>query len=149
MQTIPELIQLARDTATALHVDPALFCALCEHESAGWQWAAVRYEPAFYARYEATNPIHGLSATELTMRATSFGLGQIMGQTARELGFAGTFLTELLDPVQGLDFACRKLGHCLGLHAGDVRLALLAYNGGSNLAYPDLVLARLAKFQPQ
>jgi soluble lytic murein transglycosylase-like protein len=72
---------------------------------------------------------------------------QIMGETARELGFKGTYLTELCDPIVGLEYGCRKLGACIEKHPGDTRAALLAYNGGSNPAYPDLVLRLLPKYQ--
>jgi soluble lytic murein transglycosylase-like protein len=44
------LIFLARAVATAHSLDPALVCAICEQESSWNPWA-MRYEPAFFARY--------------------------------------------------------------------------------------------------
>lgn len=144
MFIIADLIQLAKDTANKHAVDPSLFCALCDHESQGWQWAAVRYEAGFYARY--IDKMVGLTQTEKTMRATSFGLGQVMGQTAREYGFDGHFLTELLEPSAGLEYACRKLARCLK-NTTDINAALLEYNGGGNPSYPALVLANFSKYK--
>jgi soluble lytic murein transglycosylase-like protein len=34
---------------------------------------------------------------------------QVMGATARELGFKGRFFTELCDPMEGLNYGCRYL----------------------------------------
>jgi soluble lytic murein transglycosylase-like protein len=142
---VSQLMSIARSTADRLGVDPALFMALCEHESAGWKAYAIRYEPGFFKKY--VEPQNLLSHTEATARATSWGLGQIMGQVARELGFKGEFLSELLDPETGCEFACRKLKACLARHPNEVRAALLEYNGGSNLKYPDLVLDKYSKYK--
>ncbi len=124
-------------------LDPALVAAVCEQESEWNPWA-VRYEPAFYLRY--IEPMNLNSHTEAQMRSASFGLMQIMGQTAREFGFDGRFLTELCDPDQGVLYGCRKLQKCFSIH-GDAETALLAYNGGSNKDYPAQVLARVAHYQ--
>ena len=115
----------------------ALVLAVCEHESS-WETYAVRYEPGFYARY--IEKMTGLTATEKTMRATSFGLMQVMGQVAREKGFSEKYLTALCDPVFGLTYGCKKLKECLDRENGDVRAALLRFNGGGDPNYPDLVL---------
>lgn len=139
-----ELIALAKTVATGHALDPALVCAVCHHESDNWKMWAVRYEPSFYDKYIL--PMQNLSRTEMTMRATSFGLMQIMGQTARELGFAGDYLTELLDPQWGIEFGCRKLARSLRHSDGNVRLALLKYNGGANKQYPDLVLRYFSQY---
>lgn len=89
----------------------------------------------------------GLSATEMQLRATSFGLTQIMGQTARELGFDGTYLSELFEPDVNTRVGFRKLKLSLLRKNGDVHAALLEYNGGSNLQYPDLVLAHYETYK--
>ena len=144
MFTRETLIIVARTAAKRHAVDEALFCALCEHESQGFQWAATRYEPGFYGKYVVGQ--HLLSMTEATERAMSFGITQIMGQVAREFGFKGEFLSELLDPEIGGEFGCLKLKSCLSRHPSDTVTALLEYNGGKNPAYPSLVLAHLASF---
>lgn len=74
-------------------------------------------------------------------RAFSYGLMQIMGQTAREQSFDGDYLAELFEPLNAVTQGCRKLKHCLELHSQDVTAALLSYNGGSNPEYPQKVLS--------
>jgi soluble lytic murein transglycosylase-like protein len=118
--------------------------AVCEQESSWNPWAA-RFEPEFYQRY-----ISGMNlpdATERQMRATSFGLMQIMGQVAREHGFNGKFLTELCDPDIGVDIACRKLSACFTSYGDKPEVALLSYNGGGNPEYGKQVLDRVPKYQ--
>lgn len=135
----PDLLKVAVSVARSQGLDPALVCSICAHESAGWQQYAVRYEPAFYEHYISS--MKGLSSTEMTMRATSFGLMQVMGQTARELGFDGKYLTELFDPMKNCNVGCAKLKIELNKHNQDVNAALLGYNGGGNANYPQLVMA--------
>src|SRR5437899_2957568 len=111
MMTKEQMIVIAENKAGEHGIDPALLKALCEAESSWNPWAA-RWEPNFFRKYVA--PLYSASkieggATEAYMRAMSWGLGQVMGQTARELGFTGQFLTELCDPPIGLEFCCRKL----------------------------------------
>jgi soluble lytic murein transglycosylase-like protein len=138
-----ELIQMAKDTAAQNGLDAALVCAVCEQES-GWIIYAVRMERAFFQKYEI--PLH-LADTESYTRALSWGLMQVMGQTAREFGFTGRFLSQLGDPQIGLTFGCKKLKHCLDISRGDVAMALTHYNGGAELSYPGEVMARIAKYQ--
>lgn len=142
--TRDELIAMAVTAAQAQNIDPALFCALCHHESSDWNPWSVRYEPAFYDRYIASMK---LPQTEKTMRAASFGLCQIMGEVAREFGFTGIYLTELLDPAVNLPLGCRKLARCFQKSNGDQREALLLYNGGSDPTYPDKVLSHIGEYQ--
>ena len=81
----------------------------------------------------------------------SWGPMQVMGAVARERGFRGPYLTELCDPVIGLDYGCRVLSGLLRWASGDTAAALAAYNGGPvgnapggplrNQAYAGKVLA--------
>jgi soluble lytic murein transglycosylase-like protein len=139
------MIRVARATAKAHALPEDLVCAVCEHES-GWDPWAARYEPAFFALY--IHPAHPKTpTTEEIDAAESFGLMQIMGQTAREFGFKGKYFTELCDPLVGIEYGCRKLERAVRFHPNDVRAALLVYNGGGNPQYPELVLARLANYE--
>jgi soluble lytic murein transglycosylase-like protein len=133
---------LAAKYAAKYGLSTELVCAVIEQESGWCQWA-YRYEPAFYDRYIL--PLQ-LSEQVGRFRATSWGLLQIMGQTAREFGFLGQFMCELCDPDVGLDFGCKKLKKCLDDAGGDEAKALLRWNGGSNLDYPHQVQARKPKY---
>lgn len=68
-------------------------------------------------------------ATRRSDRATSWGLMQIMGTTAREHGFSEQFLTTLLWPHHNIEIGCRVLRHYLEEEGGDYREALRRYNG--------------------
>lgn len=137
-----EFLQLAHEIAAREGVDPTLVCAVVEQESAWNPWA-VRFEPAFYEKY--TKPMH-LSDTEEYTRAISFGLMQLMGESAREAGFTGKYLSELCDPTVGLTWGCRWLQRKLAHASGDVTKGLLAWNGGGSPGYASQVLARMAKY---
>ena len=103
----------------------------------------MRYEPLFFAKYVAplyTN--NKVSASEAYARGFSWGLMQVMGQVARETGFDPVCLSSLCDPDQGLAIGCKVLRRKLDAMAGDTMRGLLAWNGGSNTAYPAQVLAR-------
>lgn len=141
---ISNLIHVARAAAKTHALPEDLVCAVCEHES-GWNVWAARYEPAFFKRY--IHPAHpDTPSTEEIDAAESFGLMQLMGCTARELGFKGKYFTELCDPAVGIEFGCRKLAKCVAAHPGEVRAALLSYNGGAAPQYPGLVLELLPKY---
>jgi soluble lytic murein transglycosylase-like protein len=148
MLTQDELIALAKTTAGAHGLDPALVCAVCEQESA-WNVWAIRYEDGFYARYVMPQmALWKINATEARARAFSWGLLQIMGEVARERGFIGDSLSSLCDPATGLEYGCRHLSNRLAAAGGDVTQGLLLWNGGANPQYPAQVLMRMPKYQP-
>ncbi len=145
------LIALARQKAAEHQLYPELVCAVCEQESAWNPWA-IRYEPAFYERYVAPLWARGApppagGRTEAAARAFSWGLMQVMGQVAREAGFAGSSLAELCDPAVGLEVGCRVLARKLAAAEGNVTRALLLWNGGGNPAYSQQVLGRAEKYR--
>lgn len=134
-----ELAPLIQAAAERHGLPVALVRAIVRVESDGNPWAA-RYEPGFYDRYVAPKPIRGKfpcsAQTESRLQATSFGLMQIMGATAREVGFSGVFLTELCDPATGLDWACRYLARLIHKYGSEER-AVAAYNAGSPRKTPE------------
>jgi soluble lytic murein transglycosylase-like protein len=147
MPAPPALVALARVAAVAHKLDPALVCAVVEQES-DWNPWSVRYEPGFLARYVAPLFSAGkMSATEAYTRSISWGLMQLMGEVARELGCTAPSLAELCDPATGLEFGCRQLRAKLDAAGGDTTRALLAWNGGANRDYPDEVLARIVRYK--
>ena len=136
---------LVKKYAVKYGLDPCLVCAVCEQES-GWNPYAVRWEPAFFQKYIVPQGLK--DATEAYTRAMSFGLMQVMGETARELGFEGKFLTQLCDPDIAVDLGCRKLQRCFEIHR-DTETSLLCYNGGDDSAYGLTVMARVAHYAIQ
>jgi soluble lytic murein transglycosylase-like protein len=145
--TVPaQLVALARKAAAVQSLDPALVCGVVEQESAWNPWA-MRYEPAFFAKYVASLYTNNkVSASEAYARGFSWGLMQVMGQVARENGFDAVFLSALCDPEQGLAIGCKVLRKKVDAMAGETSRALLAWNGGANPAYPGQVLARRAHY---
>jgi soluble lytic murein transglycosylase-like protein len=136
-----------------------LVAAMVSVESGGNRWA-VRYEPGFYDLFvndnRAVAPAPPCSLdTEKRGRAMSWGLMQVMGEVARELGFSGAFFTELCDPELGVEYGCRLLVRLRKRFMSDLgwSAVVAAYNGGpgavrgkddfKNPQYPRKVLAAL------
>ena len=143
-----ELVALARDAANAQSLWPELVCAIVEQESAWDRWA-LRYEPAFYTRYVAPRLARGAIANEGEARARAFswGLMQVMGQVAREHGFAGASLAALCDPGACLAVGCRVLAAKIAAAEGNVARALQLWNGGANPDYATAVLTRAPHYR--
>jgi soluble lytic murein transglycosylase-like protein len=141
------LLAQAKKSATIESLDPALVCAVIEQESA-WNTWAMRYEPLFFAKYVAplyTN--NKISASEAYARGFSWGLMQVMGQTAREHGCNAQFLSALCDPVTGLTIGCKVLRAKLDAAHNDTARALQLWNGGANPNYSIEVLARIQRYR--
>ena len=138
------LVSLAKQVAAKHGLEPHLVCAVVEQESA-WDTFAARFEEGFLEKYIKPIAQH-MPPTEEMTRSMSFGLMQLMGEVARELGFAGHFLTSLCDPATGLEYGCRHLKNKLDHAGGDVTKALLAWNGGAKPSYPSEVLARMGRY---
>jgi soluble lytic murein transglycosylase-like protein len=142
-----ELVALAQRAADAHGLWPELICAIVEQESAWNPWA-LRYEPAFYDKYIAPQIARRAIAdvTESRARAFSWGLMQVMGQVAREHGFADASLASLCDPAIGLEVGCRVFAAKLASAEGNVTRALLLWNGEGNRDYSAAVLARTGTY---
>lgn len=90
--------------------DPVLIAAFIAQESGGIPQRS-RFEPAwhFYNAPEKFAAQLGISAeTEKQLQSFSWGLMQIMGAAARDMGYAG-FLNQLCDPDIGLSVSCKFL----------------------------------------
>ena len=139
------------DSAKRFSIDPKLVAAIIYQESRGYPFS-VRYEHRFFFRYIATQikrllgytpTKYGITnATERRLRAFSFGYMQIMGQTAREYGFKGESLLELIQPKENISLGCMILAE-LFVKYGTVEQVLLKWNGGSDKNYPSRVLSHI------
>lgn len=124
----PEIRQLIESKAASYGLNADLVEAHVMTESSG-NPQATRFEPAFYERYIL--PLNLRDRNEARGRATSFGLLQIMGQVARELGFKGPF-SALLEPETGIEWGCKKLSQCYKKYARNGQDAgIAAYNCGT------------------
>ena len=148
------------ESAASSHGLPSrLVRAVVGVESGGNTWS-FRFEPAFYERYvRPDKTIRAVAPcsldTERQARATSWGLMQVMGATARGLGFDRSFLSELADPALGLEYGCRLLARLRDRHKGSMGWggAVAAYNAGGvrldpqgrfvNQAYVDKIVRTL------
>jgi hypothetical protein len=91
---------------------------------------AFRYEPAFYDHYLKGNSA-AKSVAYGPLGACSYGLLQIMLETAMEIGFSDR-PEALFRPSVGLAFGCKKmqlLWQNVGGSATSYRTALARYNG--------------------
>lgn len=157
--------------ATAYGLESDLVEALVQIESGGnpyawnpepkyrWLWNVRTHRPfrALTAEEAAskTPPLDfpvlaGDRDQEWWGQQASWGLMQVMGAVARELGCRVPFLPELTRPDLNLDLGCRHLASHLKWAQGNTRKALGAYNAGrgnaegtAGSAYATHVLAGL------
>lgn len=157
-------------TAATFNLDPDLIAAQIQVESAGCEYA-WNPEPAYKYLWDVKKkkPFRQLTYPEILSEVppidfptlagdrdqewwaqqSSWGLMQVLGAVARELGFSAPYLTELCDPVANLSIGCTKLAQLMDWAKGNRIQALAAYNGGKggnekppfrNQAYADKVL---------
>lgn len=142
-------------------LDIELVQAICTIES-NLNIYAMRYEKSFEERYIIGYDIKRFGnqisfETEQKARATSWGLMQIMGQTARELGFDRQYLSELCNPEYGIKYGCMLLAKKVLLYGNQGLEAIVsAYNAGQpikrngiwlNKRYVDFVMQFMYKYK--
>lgn len=141
---------LILQSARQYQLNPQIIAAIIDQESSGDPFA-IRYEPGFRKRYIDNKGPAKLGGhwpktinreTELILRSSSIGLMQVMGQVAREQGFAGDSLLELCRPEIAIPIGTKVLASFLDAE-GSTEKGLLRYNGGNNRNYPKEVLARI------
>lgn len=124
-----------KETATNYELDANLLEALILIESNGQSWVS-RYEPQFYKRYQLSKRPE--FQPDARRWAVSYGLTQLLGATAFDLGFKGD--PEGLFHIEtNLDWGAYYLSQCFvwaqtfnAPEADTLRAALCAYNGGRN-----------------
>ena len=120
-----ELTTLIKSAASRRSLPWELVYAICQVESS-LNPSAIRHEP-HYRWLVGDNET--MSPTERQDQMTSWGLMQVMGDVARELGHTGT-LSELLDPHTGLFYGCLHLRRFRAKY--DIWPGVIAaYNAGS------------------
>ena len=134
----PRLKRFEREFSHALnkyYIDPALFAALVIQESGG-NPDAYRHEPAYQAKYVTGqarwNRARAMGWTDEEL-ATSWGLTQVLGATAWNMGWHYP-PEKILDPASNLALGAKYLRKKLDQY-GNVLEALLAYNGGDGAVY--------------
>lgn len=121
-----------RPYAEEYEIDAGLILAIILTESSGNSWA-IRYEPEWRFFNE---PAHWASTlkispeTEQHLQMFSWGLMQIMGATARDMGFTKE-LQKLCAPNLGIEYGCKYLRRQLLRYSGQTISAIAAYNAGS------------------
>lgn len=148
--TKSEVWTICCDVVARNGLDPYLIMAIIEQES-GYDQYARRLEQGFFRRY--TEPANMDEVSEVLL-AVSWGLMQTMGESLRALGLFGDdaavnstvsamVLTRYLnDPKEQIQRGCQWYQKKLTAAGGNIRLALLKWNGGGNPLYPDEVFRR-------
>lgn len=143
-QRIAQWVPLIRVHAFNYKLDVDLVAAVIAQESTGLQYSQ-RVERGFWARYaDGIRRFVRGTADEADdfwskfpdIYSSSYGLMQVMLQTAAEAGFTYRFPGELFDPERNIIAGCMILARHLRA-TKDERQALLRYNGGGNPSYPD------------
>ena len=131
-------------------IPEGLICAIIQVESSQNPYA-IRYEPNYKYLHqpEHYSKKHLVSFdTEVNAQKTSWGPMQVMGGTARWLGFDKSYLSQLLEPEFGLYYGAMYLKKQYDKYQ-DWTAAIVAYNAGSaqkidgvyaNQSYVDKVL---------
>lgn len=140
-------------------LEPSIVACVILQESAGDTFA-WRWEEAFYLKHlkgkhrselSGWTPKLGTTPSivdEILQRSCSYGLMQVLGDTARWCGkMSNPYLTALCDPEVGLDIGCKVLKFYLDRASGDYHKALEGYNGSP--VYPRKIFERHAKLEYQ
>ena len=94
-------------------LEPFLVHSIIQVESSQDPWV-IRYEPNFKWTLPVAKSMNfakgwGVNLeTEMIAQKTSWGLMQVMGAVARELGLVGP-LTKLITPEVGIEYGCKQL----------------------------------------
>jgi soluble lytic murein transglycosylase-like protein len=142
--------------AKKYHVDTNLLIALMGVESGGRAWVS-RFEPhikKYYSPNKFAQYNNQTLSTEKIQQASSFGYMQILGRTARLLGFQEP-LGNLFNPDVNIEYAC-KLIKDIRLRYRHEEDIIAAYNAGAaridngryvNQEYVDKVNSRLEELR--
>ena len=132
------LMGLIVSTARGAQVPPELVLGIIEAESGGDPHATKINATYPYTMMQAKRPAGCSVDMERMCQKTAWGLMQVMGATARELGFDG-WLSELVGPETnvrlGIEFLRRKMSQYF--ERDGIEGVAAAYNGGAPRRRPD------------
>lgn len=149
--------EMIRSYSAKYQLRPEVVAAIIWQESRGNIWAS-RPEPAFFQRYlkdKKRKELVGhvpkgtpILSGEKRLRSISWGLMQVMGETARMMGFKKRYLPSLCLPSSNLNIGCKYLRYLLDKYSDleeneAYKKALLRYNGGGDPDYPNTVLGHI------
>jgi soluble lytic murein transglycosylase-like protein len=126
-------------TAMQYHLPASLLAGVIQEESRFEPWA-TRAEPRylrnrkvrrFAVRWSKSHGGLPNTYTEQSDRSRSYGLMQVMGETAREQGFAAPYLAALYLPRNAIEHGAMLLKHLMARYRNDTLSAISAYNQGS------------------
>ena len=126
-----ELRRIVEAAAQKNGCDPDVAIAIAMIESS-WDTYAVKYEPnwKYLESVEAhAKADHITGETELQLQKFSWGLMQVMGSVARELGFT-LALPMLCIPEFGAEYGTKKLAKLFRRYPSELDV-IAAYNAGS------------------
>src|SRR3990172_5342310 len=127
--SIGEIMQIIEDSATVEGIPEPILHALVHTESSFKVWS-TRYEPMFSKHHVVEGLLLDTTQrTEAEHQKTSWGLCQIMGYTARRIGWRDP-IPRILMPEINIRLACNYLNdlHADARGRGTWRWALNAYN---------------------
>ncbi len=123
--------QIFLEVCKRFGVDPKVIAAIVTIESTWNPWVC-RVEPGYYwtSKVRDFADLHRQShQTELWHQKTSWGLMQVMGGTARDLGYTD-ICTKLCTPELGLEYGIRYFLSRAARYP-DLEDQIAAYNAGS------------------
>jgi hypothetical protein len=98
------------------------------------------YDKQLSAQQNRKRAFDVLGGDEFEFQTTSHGLMQLMGATARDMGFIRD-RADIYDPATNINLGCKYLKQCFRRARGDHREALRYYNGGYR--YANRILQRI------
>lgn len=152
-----DLSELIQVNSLKFGLDPKLVACIILQES-NCDPDAYRAEDGFYEKYlknKSRSQLPGYIPnfpptllSEKRARSISWGVMQIMGETAREMGFSDRWLPRLAQSEINIEIGCKYLGHLFARAAktninaeAQLTWVLTKWNGSSS--YPALIKERI------
>jgi hypothetical protein len=137
--------RIIQEISVSFSLDPSLVQAFVCQESGG-DPCAVRFEKGYYgnsvvrreaAEFSKKNGGIPTFDTELVCRSLSWGLGQIMGQVARESGLTDKFLSVLTNIENNIKWICILLLRRQGMaRIKNLDHLIISWNQGPGCSAP-------------